>query len=296
MSRAIGGRRNGAGVLLGCALLLAAMGFGGCGDDDSGPPVVPPDKLAPPTSVLVVNGDLSITVRWTASPDESAEDFKQYNIYRGTSSLLSIDPGQLEQLGHKIGSVGKGVGTIQTVVANGTLYYFHVRSVNEDSELSDASNEVMGAGRAEGQDKIIEEFSSSGDSGFDFSAGNSVALSQSNPDRFTLTDIYLGTGAADDDPGSVLSLKSPELLARLNSEWASKRAGVKFLGTNWEASTTDAAGFQTQMDVIQGAVYAIKTPSGHYAKIHVQTISGAAGSRAITFRYAYQATPNLIQF
>lgn len=278
--------------LLGVVPLLG-LGMTGCSDDST---TVPPEDFAPPTSLRAINANEQITVRWTASPDEALSEFKRYNIYRGTSSLLNVDSGQLEQLGYRIGSVDAEVDSFRTTVANGTLYYFHVRAEKDNGDLSGASNEVLASGRPEGSGRILEEFAADGDSGFDFSSGLTVSLNQDNPDRFVLTDVYLGTGAADDASSAVLSLKSPALLVRLNSEWSGYNATVKFLGTDWEVNTTTDGGFAAKLDILTGAVYAIKTPGGNYAKLKVEAMTGVAGSRSITFRYAYQPVPNQIQF
>lgn len=280
-------------------ILAGAVGITGCGDDDS--TTQPPEEFAPPTNLRAVNGDEFVIVRWSPSPDEALDNFRRYNIYRGTQSLLNVNPGQLEQLGNKIGSVAAGVDTFRATVANGTLYYFHVRAETDDGKFSGASNEVQAAGRTDGSGVILEEFASDGDSGFDFSSGNTVSLRQDNPDRFVLTDIYLGTVDPEDDPaGAVLSLKSPELLARLNAEWTNRKALMKIIGTDWDMNTTTTDGFVNQFNVLVGAVYAIKTPGSNninnYAKLMVESIDGEAGSRSITFRFAYQPTPNLIQF
>ncbi len=275
-------------------LLAGAIGVTGCGDDDD--TTEPPEEFAPPTNLRATNGNEHVVLTWSASPDEGLDEFQRYNIYRGTTSLLGVDPGQLEQLGNKVGSVNAGVTTFQTTVANGTLYYFHVRAEKDDGGFSGATNEVQAAGRPEGEGVILEEFASEGDSGFDFSSGNTVSLAQDNPDRFTLTDVYLGTGDPEDDPVGVLSLKSPELLARLNAEWSNVKSTIKIIGTDWSANTTEATGFVTQFDVIEGGVYAVKTPTNNYAKLMVESIDGEAGSRSITFRFAFQTTPNLIQF
>ena len=144
--------------------------------------------------------------------------------------------------------------------------------------------------------KTLEEWIADGDSGFDLSSGYTVSLDQNNPDRFVLTDFYLGTGAVDDVSTAALSLKSPALLVRLDSEWAVNSAGIKFLGTEWDNNTTTEAGFVVQLDVIASAVYAIRTAGGNYAKLKVDEVAGIPGSRSITFRYSYQATPGLIQF
>lgn len=279
-------------LLLGTVLFLGSC-FMGCGNKNT---TAPPQVFAPPTDLRAINGNEQIVLRWTPSTDEGLSTFKQYNVYRGPSSLLTTDAGQLSQLGYKIGSVGAGVDSFRTTVGNGTLYYLHVRAEEDDGSLSGASNEVQAAGRSDGAGRILEEFAASGDSGFDFSSGNTVSLKQDNPDRFVLTDIYLGTGATNDTSSAVLSLKSPALLVRLNSQWANRSASIKFLGTDWEVNTTTDGGFSSQLDVLAGAVYAIKTPNGNYAKLKVDTMSGTPGSRSITFRYAYQPTPDLIQF
>jgi hypothetical protein len=284
-------RRGGAAAA--ALALLVILGLNGCGDDNS---TNPPPEFAAPENLTVINGDQAITVEWDASADEADTDFRRYNIYRGTSSLLGVDAGDLEQLGYKVGSATAANRSFTTTVANGTLYYFHVRGEKDDGTLSHPTDEMRGAGRLEGEGKIIEEFVSDGDSGFDFSEGATVSLRQDNPDRFTFTDIYLGTGDANDDAGSPLSLKSPSLLDRINNEWSSKVASIKFLGTDWSTNTTTETAMEDQINVIVGAIYVIKTPLGNFAKLHVQSIDGDAGSRTITFRYAYQPTPNLIQF
>jgi hypothetical protein len=181
-------------------------------------------------------------------------------------------------------------------VANGTLYYFHVRAEDEDGKLSNPTNEEAGAGRPEGTGVVIEEFASSGDSGFDFSTGQTVSLSQNNPNRFDLTDIYLGTSDNEDEITGELTLKSPELLARLNTEWNGKQARLKILGNDWTVSTGTTDGLASSFGVLPNAVYMIRTPGGNYCKLKVTASAGDPGSRSITFQWAYQPTPGLIEF
>jgi hypothetical protein len=277
-------------ALAGIGLVLTGLG---CGGDST-----KPDVFDPPPNVVAVNGDLTVTLGWGVSPDESGSDFQQYDIYRGTSSLVSASPSDLAS--HKIASVTRGITTYTDhFAANGVRDYYHVRSEKVDGTLSNASNEVIAAGRFEGTGLIIEEFVSTGNSGFDFSAGATVALGSSNADRFTTTDVYLGTMADNDASSSALALKSPELLARLgNDEWISKDADVKDIGTDFDITTTQTpgAGWANLQQVTEGHVYAIKTPTGNYAKMKILDIEGLAGSRKITFKYAYQPTAGLVLF
>jgi hypothetical protein len=89
----------------------------------------------------------------------------------------------------------------------------------------------------------------------------------------------------------VLSLKSPALLERLSDEWAGRGASVKFLGTDWEANTTTDGGFAPQLDVLEGAVYAVKTPSGNYAKLRSCRWTGG-GFEEHHLQVLYQAEPD----
>ena len=118
-------------VFLLAIALLVGCGIMGCSDDNA---TQPPREFAPPTNLSAINGNEHIVVHWASSPDEGLDEFKQYNIYRGTSSLLDIDAGQLEQRGHKIGSVAAGIDSFQVTVANGTLYYFHIRAEKDSGE------------------------------------------------------------------------------------------------------------------------------------------------------------------
>jgi hypothetical protein len=176
-----------------------------------------------------------------------------------------------------------------------------VRAQKEDGALSPESNEVQGAGREEGEGIIIEEFASDGDSGFDFSTGLTVSLQSTNENRFDLCDLYLGTAAADNDPTGVLTLKSPSTLSGLNEAWSDILAQIKPIGTDWNITTTTLTDFESQFQINVGTVYAIRTPAripspSYLAKIQVTNITGEEGSRAITFRYAYQSNYELLLF
>ena len=280
-------------LALGIAALLVTAG---CSDDDE---VQQPEEFAPPSNLTVVNGDEEIMLSWSASPDEALDEFARYNLYRSETSLVGVDVGLAD---YKVGEVLKGGGyEIADAVANGTRYYYHVRAQKENGDLSPATNEVQGAGREEGEGIIIEEFASDGDSGFDFSTGLSVSLETTNENRFDLCDIYLGTTAADNDPGSALALKSPSTLSDLNEGWSDILAQIKPIGTDWNITTTTLSDFDSQFQINEGTVYAVRTPAripspSYLGKIQITSITGEAGSRAITFRYAYQSNYELTLF
>jgi len=290
---------------IGVGLSTAGLLFVGCGEKNHEIP--PLDVIQAPTNLTSVNGNERVTLTWDASDNESSTNFKQYNIYRGEVSLIGVDPTQLDQLGHKIGSVPQGTTTLEVPVTNGTLYFFHVRAEPKEGSLTDRTNEVQAAGREEGVGVVIDEFiSTAGASGFDFSTGLPVSLRTSNPNRF-VADIYLGTTDTtnQDKPGGNLAIKSPELIAlhtNADPQWGNLQpTSIKTMATtDWNVDTVTNIGQNDQVAVATdnfSTIYAFKTRDGNYAKIKIDAADLLqAGSRTITFRYAYQTTPNLDQF
>jgi hypothetical protein len=281
--------------------LAATLGGFGCSSDNT---VKPPTELAPPTAVAAVDGDGFVTISWTASPDQSRSDFTGYNIYRWTSSLADTAGANLEtyRVGTASASVSSFVDDFNSTLSNGengVRYYYHVRSKGDG--LSVASNQVQAAGRPEGTGEVIEELAGHLASGFHFATGDSISLRVNNPDRFDLTDMYLGTTDAHNDIGSPLAVKSPSTLDYADPQWSSIVTSILDLGSQPDANTawkvqTAAEPSADLQEVTLDHVYVFKTTSGNYAKIQVTGISGDAGSRIITFRYAYQPTSGLYLF
>lgn len=293
-----------AALVLAFPLTLAAfLGGFGCSSNNS---VKPPSELAPPTAVAAVDGDGLVTISWTASPDQSRSDFVGYNVYRWTSSLADTAGDRLERyrVGTASASVASFVDDFNSSLSNGqngVRYYYHVRSKRDDGAISVASNQVQAAGRFEGTGEVIEEFGGTLASGFNFASGDSVSLNVNNPNRFDLTDFYLGTTDSQNDIGSPLAVKSPSTLEYLNSGWTSIISSVLDYGsspdanTAWKVQSTEEPGADL-MEVVLNHVYVFKTPAGNYAKIQVTQITGDPGGRIITFRYAYQSTVGLYLF
>ncbi|MDM7915656.1 MAG: hypothetical protein QUU85_10400 [Candidatus Eisenbacteria bacterium] len=271
---------------------LGTIGMFGCSDDDNG--TNPPPGLDPPENLAAVNGDGEIDLTWDASPSEDRDDFRRYNVYRDTTSLVGVDPSQLEP--KRVGTVNSGQERhLNTGATNGTLYYYHVRAELDDGSLSDPSNEVTAAARLERSDITITEFADPNEpSGYDLSAGLPVSLNASNPNRFEATDFYLGTMAEDDSSAADLSLKSPDLLG---GEY--HHTNIKLLGIGddkWALTTTPDNGWTDQVAIVEDAVYAIKTSTGNWSKLQVTSLGGDPGSRTITFRYTYQPNASIHQF
>jgi hypothetical protein len=277
--------------------ILAAGVLGamiGCGDDEKSP-AQPPVVFSPPTGLTAAHGDGEITLTWAGSPDESWSEFRRYNLYRSTSSLLSVDPTQLGP--YLVQSANPGVHNVDTTVTNGTLYYYHLRGERTNGVLTAASNEISAAGRPDGSGIVVFEFAATGNSGFGFADGRSVSLDSTNEQRFALTDLYHGTSAADDASSGDLRLKSPHLLGAVGY----RNVGIKILGTDWTIATTTDDGWADQAAVVKDLVYAVRIPAtgtpAHYAKLQLNDVKTTPpGERTITLRYAYQSGADLILF
>ncbi len=290
-------------LLLAAGILALALAVAGCGDDT----VSPPQEFAPPSNVSFINDNEAITITWDSSPDEARSDFQGYNLYRSTSTLIGATTTELAAA-----QVTQNPTTVNQLtdagVTNGTIYYYHVRSVKSNGDLSQASNEVDTAGRLEGGPVTVTEFASAADpSGYDMSAGIAVAMSSTNPDNRMLIDFYLGTTDANDDSGSQLAIKSPHLVLNGDAAWANRTAGFKLLDDR-DVSFETPGGWQDQIALgtdaaeINGTVIAVQAPldvngERHYGKIEILTSSiGVPGERNIEVLWTFQELPNYIRF
>ena len=288
---------TGFAVLLTVVVLVLAAGCGG--DGTTAPP--PVNEFAPPTSLAVVNGPNEVILRWQASTDAADSDFKGYNVYRHTSTMVGATDAQLLTYKRNATVVTSTTYTDGTAL-NGTKYYYAVRALRGSSELSNPTSEYDTAPRREGTDPIeLAEFRYAGQpSGLNCATPQAYAMESSSPDNRLLIDCYLGTMGNNDETAQNLVLKSPHLVLNRNTIWAGRVAELVLLGTGqaaWDIpnAPADGAGWASQVEL--GAnptdkVIAVRTPGGagvrHYAKIWIQEVNGAAGQRVISAIVAYQ--------
>ncbi len=275
----------------------------GCSDDN--PTTEPADEFAPPTNLTYVNDSNSVLLAWTATPDASIDEFAGYHVYRDIVSMANLTDAQL--VAKKITAT-----PIQTTsrsdgsAVNGTKYFYAVRAVKDNGDISESTNEINTAPRA-GETGIVvaERTVPSLPSGLGLSEGQAFALqSEGVPDNRPFIDVYLGTNAANDAGSGQLTLKSPHLVDGASNTW-SRVAGLKILDS-FDAPTTTDSGWQEEVSLgvgnaVVGKVIAIKTPiegsNYHYAKVRVTGFNGAAGGeRTITVETAYQSIPDFIRF
>jgi hypothetical protein len=285
---------SGSGLAV-CVLLAGLVA--GCGNDKE---TKPPDQLAPPTNLRYVNGNNQVAIGWDASPD--AQFSVGYNVYRHTASIVNLSPGDLEQYKINTSLVDRETNDYTDDTAeNGTMYFYHVRAVEENGDLSDPSNEIDTAPRPDGGIVTLAEFTNQRPSGLNLSRGVAVSMMSENADSI---DVYLGTTGPNDEPDQELALKSPSLVSD-QPPWNTRLAQLKLLDS-WDVSTTSSSGWSdniplgTSTEEIENKIIAIRTPSqnGHvfYGKIRIIANSGSQGNRDIGLLWAFQPIPDYLRF
>ncbi len=280
-------------------LLLAVAA--GCSDDDD-KVAVPPEELDPPHNLTFINFEGEVVLSWDSSDDASRSDFNGYAVYRHTSSMVGATPAELAE--YRLNRTPTALTYYEDDgVEEGTRYYYAVRAALDDGRLSEPSNEIHTAPRPEFFVDALHEFAATGQpSGLRCSDGEAFSMRIANKDSI---DVYLGTTDPNDDPGFPLALKSPHLVASTH-DWSDRVSGLMLLDSFDEGTTPDENWADhvvlgdTQAEVV-GRVVAVRIPVSaegeyHYAKIEVETMSGAAGERSLALRVAWQPIPDYIRF
>lgn len=279
-----------------CALALAV----GCSDDDD--TTKPPSEFAPPSNLSFSNNTRSgrVELSWTASPDQGASDFAGYNIYQSPTSLAGMTGAQVDSF--KIaGSPFNGTSRSITV-PRGQKFFYSVRAVKDNGDLSEATNEVDTSLPENGAVELFEFADPAEHSGMDLSEGQSYSVMI---DNLIHIDFFLGTTDDDNDPAFELAIKSPSLIGGPNAaQWATRQAGFKLLDDE-NASTTTAGGFidfvpLTEAEIRDKAIV-IRIPADeegqtHYGKLSNFEFMGEGGNRSVLFDWTYQPVDNYLRF
>jgi hypothetical protein len=290
----------GAAALALSGLLLLVL-QAGCGNDTT---TKPEQELAPPSALTYVNGSNSVTLSWTASPYQSASDFKEYSIYRSDSSMVDVTDSRLSN--YRIAGT-QGTSYTDNNAANGHKYYYAVRTVKDNGDVSVPTSEIDTAARSVSLPNSVAEFAYVDESsGIQVSTGLPVPMQFENKDQI---DVYLGTVDADDAATGQLALKSPDLV-QSDNDWSDRTAQLKLLD-DWDVATTNpTAGWTNEIALgttatdIVGKVIAVRTPPqngvAHYAKIMIKQYTPGAnpgdGHRTIQVQVAYQSIPDYVRF
>jgi len=291
--------------LFACAIAIVSSG---CSDDDT---TEPPESFAPPTDLVVVNSSNEVNLSWDETPDQGLGDFQGYNVYRHTSSMAGMTSTQLRTyLLPKSSSQVTVAGQVEqyrdATAVNGTRYYYRVVAV-KGGDFDDFSQgiELDTAPRPEFDSDTVYEFAAANQpSGLRLQSGNAFRMTSQLlvlADNRDSIDVYIGTSHATDGGSGTLRLKSPHLVDNSDSAWAGRDADIMYLGNSedaWDAYAPEATGWADFQDeaLTEGAVFAVRTPDGHYAKLRVIDVDGTAPQRQVRCRIAYQPLPNYPRF
>ncbi|MEZ4647366.1 MAG: hypothetical protein R3E97_01040 [Candidatus Eisenbacteria bacterium] len=274
------------------ALAMATAVFvSGCGDDDT---VQPPDQFAAPSSLEFNNRADGVRLDWHLSSDESFDEMVGYNVYRDTAPMTGLSAGELVDKQLNTNTLPKGTAFyIDNTAVLGTKYYYGVRSVRDNGNLSVSSNEIDTAIYRDGGLATISEFASPSPSGFSVSLERVFSFVPANADSI---EFYLGT--SDDSGSGALFLKSPSTYSD-NSPWNVRNAEFKIVNSD-ESFTSTTSGWSSTIELgstvaeIEDKYIAVKLPPDfnqetHYGRLRIVEFQRTQpGDRAVQINWRYQ--------
>ena len=226
--------------------------------DDNEPPAVP-------RGVRTITGDGYVIIAWYPNAEF---DLDGYVVYRSENNR---DFDEIADL-----SVGTTEYT-DTDVRNGRTYYYAVSAFDRDNNESELSPEdARDTPRPEGRNIILDDFQLEPDrSGFDFSSPRRGAIALN--DRST--DIYFGF----------------DTVVNITYLYSDNKTEMQDLGYHEHFDDVDVVpeyGYtKLFVELIEGHIYALYTPDGNFAKIHVRKLT----TNDVEFDWAYQTDPENIQ-
>ena len=243
----------------------------GCSSDDADSPVlVDTEPPATPRGVRSITGDGQVIVEWF--PNGEA-DLAGYNIWRDDDGDEEFD--LLAEVSSDASDADVDrLSFVDEEVINGRNYSYAITAVDYDGNESALSPEqVFDTPRPSGNNVTLNDFNRIPNrSGFDFSQPAKGAIIWNSP----TTDIFFGF-----DPGSNIRY--------LYSDNFTEMQDMGYHEYFDEVDVAPVRGFVTEfIELIGGHVYALLTPDGNFAKIHVIVVSDTA----VTFDWAYQIDPD----
>jgi hypothetical protein len=252
-----------------------------------------------PDSLRATAGASIADLFWRASPDEGIEGWLGYEIYRATRSFDTVPAESLDA--YRITPEPLAATSYRVAgLLRGVIYRFRVGAVrgwDERVERSPLAPQAEAAPRPEWTRQVQELLNPIGVQGIDLSRGEVRRIDPADASSMAAFDLYFGTSDPLDGPGPPETpagprLKSVSLLAARNPAWAPRLVLLKRLGTSWEIPPVTDDGWSEEVDLVPGAVYAVKTPEGNYAKILVATLVGEVSPyRQLSLHWAYQTIP-----
>ncbi|MBK8229906.1 MAG: hypothetical protein IPK72_04800 [Candidatus Eisenbacteria bacterium] len=260
---------------------------------------------APPDSVSLVNASSLFTLSWQKSRDHGITHWAGYEVFVADRSLVGLSEAEL--LPYRLYDEPWTAPELTTRVSRlrdgrplriGTKYYAHVRSLRRWDGLDERSLPSAELDLSPRPDWILAVFPErrhlNGGLALDLSAGRARLLDPGDASGLAERDIYLD-GGREDGTGP-LEMRSVSLLAGDNPAWGARVCLLKRIAGEPDVSTTSDDGWSTTVAVETGAVYALKTPEGNYAKLSVTSVAGFAPNRHAHVSWAYQTIPGYRSF
>lgn len=244
-----------------CVLLVGTVG--GCYVDtsdrnDDEPP-------AAPRGVTTITGDTQVTIEWYPNGEY---DLAGYIVWRGQDGTTFDALADISD---------REARYTDTTARNGDTYFYAVSAYDTEGNESRLSPEnVWDTPRPEGRNVTMDDYVLYPESsGFDFSHPEKGSIPWDMP----TTDVYFGL----DTVVNVTYLYSDNDTLMQDLGYHEYFDGVDFV---------PEFGYTTLfVELIEGHIYALYTPDGNFAKIHVRSLT----ADAVTFDWAYQTDPENIQ-
>lgn len=247
------------------AFFLSSMTLIGCyievDDDDNG--YIDLEPPAVPRGVRTITGDGYVDIQWYPNAEF---DLAGYFVWRSTNNR---DFDEIANL-----PVGTTHDTSYTDwdVRNGRTYYYAVSAYDSNNPVNESdlsAEDAWDTPRPEGRNIILDDYFLEPDrSGFDFSHAAKGTIAWD--DR--TTDVYFGFDTEIN-------------VSYLYSENNTQMQDLGFHQTFDGVDVVPTEGYTTLfVELLEGHIYAIITPDGNYAKIHVRRVTDLE----VVFDWAYQ--------
>ena len=225
---------------------------------DQEPPAVP-------RGVRTITGDGSVRIEWYPNGEFDLEGYTVWrrNDNEGFVALTDLPANSIHYTDRD--------------VRNGRTYYYAISAYDSSGNESELSPEnAWDTPRPEGVNITLDDYQLAPDrSGFDFSHPRKGTI----PWDDRTTDVYFGL----DTEVNVTYLYSDNETAMQDLGYHETFDGI---------DTVPEFGYTTLfVELIEGHIYAIYTPDGNFAKIHVRKLF----DDAVIFDWAYQTDPENIQ-
>lgn len=257
-------------------LVLLALGFVGCDDENNG--IVEPDPIpASPQGVYSITGADVVYVFWNGIYDR---DVDYYVVYRsldaltGYKEIATVDAESNPNLDLIIYEYDDATAD------NGTTYWYAVTSVDRAGQESDLSAEnVFDTPRPEGTATLFFNDDTPSLSGFNL-------LTQSNvPDTSAAADVWM-----DRDINGVPYLNAGNIDTDIQD--------MGFTGDFDNIGWAPDLGWSElgYVEIILGHTYVVWTADNHFAKMRALSFNtGVGGLNSVTFEWAYQTDPGNLE-